>query len=139
MPRLAIGWRKDPVVLAPDDQGWNPDTMQPALQLRIVEAVLPGELRDDALVGAAYALVRGVEGARDRVIGELRIEIGLAHRLLLADQRRIATRHAGDVDPGRIHKRQRCQTAWIAHRKLRRGPAAERQADEMNMAEIEFI
>ena len=139
MPSLAIGRRKEPVVLAPEDEGGNADSVQPALELRIMVARLPGELRHHPLVRKPDILVLGHERAGDSLVGEFRFEIGLAHRLLLAEQEGIEMLDAGDVNAWRIDERQRREPAGVAHGEVRRDPSAERQADKMNLAQIERV
>src|SRR3954470_22178070 len=45
LERLRVGRRDQPVLLPPDDVGWQIDAMQPAIELGIAQARRPRELR----------------------------------------------------------------------------------------------
>ena len=69
VPRLAIGERQIPIVLARDDMGRKVDAIDPVQQLRIVVAMLPGKLHDGAAIGLTHGFVGRRKGAQHRVIG----------------------------------------------------------------------
>ena len=127
-------------LVAPDQQRRHVDPVQPFVQVRD---------RSRAAARPAWRWSCGSSGRRPRApaaatraiiaSAQLLIVEQVADALLVVAQEGVDLRHALDMDAGGADQRQRGEPAGVAHRKLGRDPAAERDADQMDAVEIELV
>src|SRR5437867_12844624 len=107
--------------------------------MRIVAARLPGEAcgRDPVLHRDVLEL--RLHQSRDHLIRLSLVVKEIADALLIAAQESVDLLDARHMNAGGIDQREGGQALRAANRKLRRDPAAERHADEMNRMESEMV
>src|ERR1700716_1141539 len=105
----------------------------------IVAARLPDQLGRGHPVLERNVLDFGPQRTREHDVGEFLIMEEVANALLVAAEEGIDLRNVLDVDAGGRCECQRGETTRIAHRKLRRHPAAQRLPDQMDAVEIKLF
>ena len=127
------------VLIAPDDERRQLDAMQPFLEIGIVPARLPAELgRGEAVLEHRIDLLLG-RLQRERDIGISLVVEDVAQQLFAIPDEEIARGHALDADAGRGDERQALGAAPIANEDLGGDPAAERMADDVDVAQLERL
>ena len=138
-PARGIGGSETACRSGPRAPASDADAMQPAFERRIEPARVPAEFRRSEAVGQHQVGLLVGHRHGEQAVGDRLVVVEVAHRLLGVPDEIVAAVDALHAHARGREQREACKPRAVSHRDLSRGPAAERQADEMHAIGAEAV